>query len=78
MATDPNDPTTTDAEHQPAGVDRVQEPSKNPDGSPAQREGFETIEDPDADAQAATESRSAPADRQADVEETTTRRRKST
>jgi hypothetical protein len=41
MATDPNDPTTV--EHQPV-VDRVAEVSKNPDGSPAQREGFEQID----------------------------------
>jgi hypothetical protein len=48
MATDPNDPTTV--EHQPV-VDRVMEVSKNPDGSPAQREGYEVI-DPEEEAAA--------------------------
>jgi hypothetical protein len=41
LATDPKDPTTI--EHQPV-VDRVVEVSKNPDGSPAQREGFEQVD----------------------------------
>lgn len=71
MATDPDDPTTTDEEHQPKGVDRVQEVSKKADGTPDQTAGFETIEDPDAEAEKATKSRA----RQVTVEETTTRKR---
>lgn len=69
MATDPNDPTTTEDEHQPV-LDRVQEVSKKADGTPDQMEGYEVIEDPDADAEAATRSR------QAAPEEATTRRRR--
>jgi hypothetical protein len=57
MPSDPKDPTTTDDEHQPAGVDRVMEVSKKPDGTPDQTAGFEVIEDPDADAEKATKSR---------------------
>lgn len=68
MATDPNDPTTTEEENQPV-LDRVQDVSKKADGTPDQMDGYETIEDPEAEAQAATESRQ----RQVDVEEATTR-----
>lgn len=57
MPTDPNDPTTTDEEHQPVGVDRVQEVSKRPDGTPDQTDGYEIIENPEEDADAAIESR---------------------
>lgn len=56
MATDPNDPTTTDEEHQPI-LDRVQEVSKKADGTPDQMDGYEVIENPDADAEKATQSR---------------------
>lgn len=56
MATDPDDPTTTEDEHQPV-LDRVQEVSKKADGTPDQMDGFEVIEDPDADAEKATQSR---------------------
>lgn len=56
MATDPNDPTTTEDEHQPV-LDRVQEVSKRADGTPDQMAGYEVIEDPDADAEAASQSR---------------------
>lgn len=58
MASDPNDPTTTDEENQPtSGVDRVQQVSIKSDGTPDQGEGYEVIEDPEADAEDATESR---------------------
>lgn len=43
MATDPNDPTTTEAENQPV-LDRVQEVSKKPDGTPDQMDGYEVID----------------------------------
>lgn len=56
MATDPDDPTTTEEEHQPV-LDRVQEVSKKADGTPDQMDGFEVIEDPAADAEKATQSR---------------------
>lgn len=58
MATDPNDPTTTDEENQPtSGVDRVQQVSTKSDGTADQSDGYEVIEDPEEDAEAATESR---------------------
>lgn len=44
MATDPNDPTTTEAENQPV-LDRVQEVSKHPDGTADQMDGYEVIEE---------------------------------
>lgn len=44
MATDPKDPTTTDEENQPVGVDRVQFVSYQKDGTPDQTPGFEVIE----------------------------------
>lgn len=44
MAKDPKDPTTVEGEHQPV-LDRVLEPSKAPDGSPVQMDGFEVIEE---------------------------------
>lgn len=44
MASDPNDPTTTDDEHQPIGADRVQIVSKRADGTPDQTPGFEVID----------------------------------
>jgi hypothetical protein len=69
VATDPNDPTTTEDEHQPV-LDRVQEVSKKADGTPDQMEGFEVIEDPEADAEKAARAR------QASPEEATTRRRR--
>ncbi len=75
MATDPNDPTTTEEEHQPVGVDRVQEVSKKPDGTPDQTDGFEVIEDPEADADAATESRAPRRGRARKVEPETTAER---
>lgn len=68
MATDPNDPTTTEDENQPV-LDRVQEVSKKADGTPDQMAGFEVIEDPDADAEAATQSRRRSRSRKADAEE---------
>lgn len=55
MATDPNDPTTTEDENQPtAGVDRVQEVSKKSDGTPDQSDGFEVIpaDEPDDEPEA--------------------------
>ena len=67
MATDPNEPTTTEDEHQPV-LDRVQEVSKKADGTPDQMDGFEVIEDPEADAEAATQSRRGRR-RKADAEE---------
>jgi hypothetical protein len=84
MANDPNDPTTVEGEHQ-AVLDRVMEPSKAPDGTPVQMDGFEVI-DPEEET-AAEEgvpqvSGAAPAPpegtakrrgRKANVEEATTR-----
>lgn len=55
MATDPNDPTTTEEEHQPV-VDRVREVSKKADGTPDQMDGYEVIEDPEEDAAEAEEA----------------------
>lgn len=58
MASDPNDPTTTDDEHQPTGgVDRVQEVSTNSDGTADQTDGYEIIEDPEEEAEAAAASK---------------------
>lgn len=73
MATDPKDPTTTEDEHQPV-MDRVQFVSKKADGTPDQMDGFEVIEDPDEDAEAAADS-TAPKrrGRKANVEEATER-----
>ena len=71
MATDPKDPTTTDAEHQPV-LDRVQEVSRKADGEPDQMAGFEVVEDPEADAEAALASRA----RQVEPEEATSRSRR--
>lgn len=48
MATDPNDPTTTEAENQPV-LDRVMEESKRPDGTVDQMDGYEVI-DPEEEA----------------------------
>lgn len=42
MATDPDDPTTTEDEHQPV-LDRVQQVSKKADGTADQMDGFEVI-----------------------------------
>lgn len=47
MATDPNDPTTTEQENQPV-LDRVQQESKYPDGTVAQMDGYEVIEEEEA------------------------------
>lgn len=44
MATDPNDPTTTEQENQPV-LDRVQQESKYADGTVAQMDGYEVIEE---------------------------------
>ena len=77
MATDPNDPTTV--EHQPV-VDRVMEPSKYPDGSPAQMDGFEVI-DPEEEAAAdepATQQVSGIVASREQQQTTTRRRRRNT
>ena len=52
MATDPNDPTTTEAENQPV-LDRVQQESKYPDGTVAQMDGYELIEEEEVEAEEA-------------------------
>ncbi len=73
MATDPNDPTTTDDEHQPtAGVDRVQEVSKKSGGDPDQSDGFEVIpaDDPEGEPEAEKPRRRS---RKADLETTAER-----
>jgi hypothetical protein len=72
MATDPNDPTTTDDENQPV-LDRVQEVSKKADGTPDQMDGFEVIptDDDEAEEEPAPRRRGRP--RKADVEEATER-----
>lgn len=72
MATDPNDPTTSEEEHQPV-VDRVMEVSKKADGTPDQMDGYEVIEDPEADAEAAEAA--APKRRSRKVEPETTAER---
>lgn len=66
MATDPNDPTTNEDEHQPV-LDRVQEVSKKADGTPDQMAGYEIVGD-DAEEEEATPRRRGRA-RKADVEE---------
>lgn len=75
MATDPKDPTTI--ENQPV-LDRVMEVSKNPDGSPAQMDGFEVI-DPEEEAAEDTgvpQVSGVVADQQEQEGSTTRRRRK--
>ena len=68
MATDPNDPTTTDEENQPVGVDRVQFVSYQKDGTPDQTPNFEVI-DTEEEESAPEEATPKRRGRKANVEE---------